>query len=49
MVSPVPVFLQIHPGNQMGPKPFQPQTTELFRPRLGEQINMHHLLVRLSW
>ena len=32
----------------MGPKPSQPQTGELFRPRLGEQINMKHPLVRLA-
>ncbi|GKT26444.1 hypothetical protein AVHM3334_21035 [Acidovorax sp. SUPP3334] len=32
----------------MGPKPSQPQTAELFRPRLDEQINMRHPLVRLA-
>lgn len=32
----------------MGPKPSQPQTAELFRPRLDEQINMKHPLVRLA-
>jgi len=32
----------------MGPKPSQPQTAELFRPRLDEQINMKHSLVRLA-
>lgn len=32
----------------MAPKPSQPQTAELFRPRLDEQINMQHLLVRLA-
>ena len=32
----------------MGPKTSQPQTAELFRPRLDEQINMQHPLVRLS-
>lgn len=32
----------------MGPKPSQPQTAELFRPRVDEQINMHHPLVRLA-
>ena len=32
----------------MGPKPSQPQTGELFRPRLDEQINMKHPLVRLA-
>ncbi|MDH2235036.1 transposase, partial [Pigmentiphaga sp. GD03639] len=32
----------------MGPKPSQPQTAELFRPRLDEQINMQHPLVRLA-
>ena len=32
----------------MGPKPAQPQTAELFRPRLDEQINMKHPLVRLA-
>lgn len=31
----------------MGPKPSQPQSGELFRPRLDEQINMQHPLVRL--
>jgi IS5 family transposase len=32
----------------MGPKPSQPQSGELFRPRLDEQINMQHPLVRLA-
>lgn len=32
----------------MGPKPSRPQTAELFRPRLDEQINMKHPLVRLA-
>jgi len=32
----------------MGPKPSQPQTAELFRPRLDEQLNMKHPLVRLA-
>ena len=32
----------------MGPKPSQPQSGELFRPRLDEQINMLHPLVRLT-
>lgn len=32
----------------MAPKPTQPQTAELFRPRLDEQINMQHPLVRLA-
>ena len=32
----------------MSPKPSQPQTAELFRPRLYEQINMKHPLVRLA-
>ncbi|KTT25688.1 IS5 family transposase [Pseudacidovorax intermedius] len=32
----------------MGPKPSQPQTAELFRPRLDEQINMKHPLLRLA-
>lgn len=32
----------------MGPKPPQPQTAELFRPRLDEQINMQRPLVRLA-
>lgn len=32
----------------MGPKPSQPQTAELFRPRQDEQINMKHPLVRLA-
>jgi IS5 family transposase len=48
MVLPAPVFLQICPSNPMGPKPSQPQTGELFRPRLDEQINMKHPLVRLA-
>lgn len=32
----------------MVPKPSQSQTVELFRPRLDEQINMKHSLVRLA-
>lgn len=32
----------------MGPQPWQPQSGELFRPRLDEQINMKHPLVRLA-
>jgi IS5 family transposase len=32
----------------MGPKPSKPQTAELFRPRLDEQINMKHPLVKLA-
>ncbi len=32
----------------MGPKHSQPQTAELFRPRLDEQINMKHPLVKLA-
>lgn len=32
----------------MGPKPSQSQTAELFLPRLDEQINMKHPLVRSS-
>ncbi|RAR76099.1 IS5 family transposase, partial [Paracidovorax anthurii] len=32
----------------MGPKPSQPHTAELFRPRLDEQINMKHPLVKLA-
>lgn len=32
----------------MRPKPTQPQTAELFRPRLDEQLNMRHPLVRLA-
>ncbi len=32
----------------MGPKPTRVQTEELFRPRLDEQINMKHALVRLG-
>ena len=32
----------------MAPKPSQPQSGELFRPRLDEQINMKHPLVRLA-
>ena len=32
----------------MGPKPSQPESGELFRPRLDEQINMKHPLVKLT-
>ena len=32
----------------MGPKPSQLQTAELFRPRLDEQLNMKHPLIRLA-
>jgi len=32
----------------MGPKPSQPQSGELFRPRLDAQINMQHPLIRLA-
>ncbi|SDD94793.1 transposase, IS5 family, partial [Paracidovorax valerianellae] len=32
----------------MAPNPSQPQTAELFRPRLDEQINMKHPLVKLA-
>ena len=32
----------------MGPKPSQPHSGELFRPRLDEQLNMKHPLVRLA-
>lgn len=32
----------------MGPKPSQPKTAEQFRPRLDEQLNMQHPLVRLA-
>ena len=32
----------------MGPKSSQPQSGELFRPRLDEQINMQHPLVQLT-
>jgi len=32
----------------MRPKPSQPQTTELFRPLLDEQLNMRHPLIRLA-
>ena len=32
----------------MGPKPSQPQSGELFRPLLDEQLNMKHPLVRLA-
>lgn len=32
----------------MGPKSSQPQTAELLRPRLDEQLNMKHPLVRLA-
>ena len=31
----------------MGPQPSQPQTAELFRPRLDELLNMQHPLIRL--
>lgn len=48
MVLPEPVFLQIPPRIPMGPKPSQPQTAELLRPRLDEQINMKHPLVKLA-
>lgn len=48
MVLPIAVSLQIAPRSLMGPKPSQPQTAELFRPRLDEQINMKHPLVRLA-
>ena len=32
----------------MGPKPSQPQSAELFRPRLDELLNLHHPLIRLA-
>jgi len=32
----------------MGPKPSQPHSGELFRPRLDDQLNMQHPLVRLA-
>ena len=32
----------------MGPKPSQPHSGELFRPRLDEQLNMQHPLLRLA-
>jgi len=32
----------------MKPKPVQPETAQLFRPRLDELINMAHPLVRLA-
>ena len=32
----------------MKPQPTLPQTRELFRPRLDEQLNMKHPLVRLA-
>jgi len=32
----------------MRPKPCHPQTGELFRPRLDEQLNMRHPLIRLA-
>jgi hypothetical protein len=47
-VLPVSVFVQIHPGSPMGPKPLRLQTAELFRARLDEQIHMHHPLVRIA-
>ena len=42
------VFLQIFPRIPMGPQPSQPQTAELFRPRLDELLNMQHPLIRLA-
>ena len=48
MVLPTPVFLQIPPRIPMGPKPSQPQTAELFRPRLDEQMSMPYPLVKLA-
>ena len=41
-------FLANSFGDCIGPKPSQPQSGELFRPRLDEQINMQHPLVRLA-
>ncbi|GKT23814.1 hypothetical protein AVHM3334_12835 [Acidovorax sp. SUPP3334] len=41
-------FLANSSGDSMGPKPSQPQTAELFRPRLDELINMRHPLVKLA-
>ncbi len=32
----------------MRPKPSQPQTAELFHPRLDEQLNMRHPLIQLA-
>lgn len=48
MVLPAPVFLQLPPIYPMRPKPSLPQSGELFRPRLDEQLNMQHPLVRLA-
>ena len=42
------VFLQISPRIPMGPQPSQPQTAELFRPRLDELLNMLHPLIGLA-
>ena len=41
-----PAFLQIAPS--MKPHRRTPQTAEMFRPRLDEQLNMQHPLIRLS-
>lgn len=48
MVFSVPVFLQISPGSLTGPEPSQPQTAELIRSCVDEQINMKYPLVRLA-
>lgn len=48
MVLPAPVFLQICPSNPMGLKSSQPQSCELFPPRLDEQLNLKHPPVRLA-
>ena len=48
MVLAVPVFLQTPPKSPMGPRPSQPQSGELFRLQLDEQINMKHPLVKLA-
>jgi IS5 family transposase len=43
-----PVFLQISPRSLMGPKSSQPQSGELFRPRLDELLNLRHPLIVLT-
>jgi len=42
MVLYQPICLQISPRIAMPPKPSQPQSGELFRPRLDEQLNMRN-------
>lgn len=45
---PKSVFSQILPKNPMGLKLLLPQTAELFRPRLDEQMNTSHPPVKLT-